>query len=186
MPSIASHYVVAKKVGRILNLENDDYLLGNILPDIIQDNNSHYKIEGTYYLIPNIKDFIKENKYNKNIFLGYLTHLLLDKYFLEEFIPNTIPNYKEIQLFEKNIMYNEYSGINYTLVKKYKLDVKHISDIINTTNLKINKEKVKKNITSLNNKSISKTSYLKLKKYTNFLNDISVVIAEDLKKVELI
>lgn len=186
MPSIASHYVVAKQVGKILNLENDDYLLGNILPDIIQENNSHYKIQGTYYLIPDINKFIKENNYNKNIFLGYLTHLLLDKYFLEEFIPKNILNYKEIQLFEKNIMYSEYTSINYTLVKKYKLDVKHISDIINTTNLKINKEKVKKNIMSLNNKSISKTSYLNLKKYTKFLNDISVVIAEDLKKVELI
>lgn len=182
MPSIASHYVVAKQVGKILNIDDDNYLLGNILPDITIDENSHYKKQGTFYLIPNINEFIRNNKYDKNIFLGYLSHLLLDKYFLERFIPTTIPNYKELELFEKKIIYNEYSNINYTLVKKYKLDVEHISDIIYTSNVNLNLEKVKKNINCLNNKKIYKTTYINLKKYIIFLNTISIEIANELKR----
>ena len=38
MPGIASHMVVAKLVGEKLKLNSDDFIQGNIMPDILLEN----------------------------------------------------------------------------------------------------------------------------------------------------
>ncbi len=35
MPSISAHMVVAKEVSKKLNISSDDFIKGNLLPDII-------------------------------------------------------------------------------------------------------------------------------------------------------
>ena len=34
MPSICAHMVIAKEVGKRLNINSDDFIRGNLLPDI--------------------------------------------------------------------------------------------------------------------------------------------------------
>ena len=74
MPSIASHFVVAKKVAKLLNIDSLDYYIGSILPDVIDDPNSHLKVRGTHYLIPDIDTFITSTTLEEDMFIGY--HIL--------------------------------------------------------------------------------------------------------------
>ena len=82
MPNISSHMIVAKLVSEKLNINDPDFIKGNILPDIVNNDQSHHKIQGEYCLIPNIDYFKRRLNLNKKLELGYFTHLLLDKYFL--------------------------------------------------------------------------------------------------------
>ena len=81
MPSIASHFVCAKLVSDKLDVDVEEFYKGNILPDIALLNDSHNKVRGSFYLIPNIEYFVENSDLNEDIELGYLCHLLLDKYF---------------------------------------------------------------------------------------------------------
>lgn len=98
MPSWGIHLATAKKLQEKLQIETNDFLLGNILPDI----NNGYVMEGisclktyqeTHYFelqdlngqkewLPNLQSFIQDNqkKIKHPIVLGYYTHLLADYY----------------------------------------------------------------------------------------------------------
>ena len=82
MPSITPHMVVATEVAKILNINSEDFIRGNLLPDIIDIKNSHHKVESGIYMIPDIDYFIKKLDLTNDLDLGYLTHLLLDKHYL--------------------------------------------------------------------------------------------------------
>ena len=110
MPSIAAHMICAKLVSDSLNINSDDFIKGNLLPDIIDKKDSHCKIKGKYYYIPNIEYFLENLDLSNKMDLGYLTHLLLDRYFLEEYIYEVV-NGEEV--FLSRIMYREYDIINY-------------------------------------------------------------------------
>lgn len=179
MPSIASHFVVAKIVGEKIGINSDDYFKGNILPDITDD--SHYKIKGTYYDIPDIDKYL-DSVMLKDLEIGYLTHLLLDKYFLEEYIPNNIDNYQEKKMFLSGKMYNDYSKINYELVKRYNLDVSYINKIMMEID-NANEKKLSNNLNSINNKELlSELECLDINKFVVFLEDISIRIADYIKE----
>lgn len=45
MPSIAAHMVVAKIIGEKLNIYNKDFIRGNILPDVVNIDDSHHKLK---------------------------------------------------------------------------------------------------------------------------------------------
>lgn len=183
MPSIASHFVVAKLVSKHLNINSDDFYKGNILPDIIDISNSHVKIKGTYYEIPNIEYISKNINFNNDLELGYFCHLLLDKYFLEEYVLDKVKNYKEIDPFLSKRMYNDYTKINYRLVKYFDLDVSYLNRIMNNIDLSLNDEKVNSNLNSINTKEVfGKLECLDLKSYISFLEDISLRISNELKE----
>ncbi len=89
MPSWPIHIALANKLNKRLKL-NDDFILGNVLPDIldgyifkpsnITDKNlSHYRVNKRI----NYDLFLKENKdkLSNPIVLGYLVHLLTDKFY---------------------------------------------------------------------------------------------------------
>ena len=61
MPSVAAHMVVAKLISDKLNIEDPDFIKGNLLPDILDKELSHHKKQGKYYLIPDIQ-FFKEKR----------------------------------------------------------------------------------------------------------------------------
>lgn len=187
MPSIASHLVVAKLVSKHLNINSDDFYKGNILPDIIDKDNSHLKIKGTYYEIPNTKYCYDILNLDNDLDLGYLCHLLLDKYFLEEYVLNNVKNYKECDPFLTKKMYNDYTKINYKLINSFDLDIVYINRVMNNINndenILINHDKYNFNLESINTKiKIEKLECIELDSYIRFLKEISIVIAKDLEK----
>ena len=90
MPSIAAHMICAKLVAHELKIIYPDFMKGNLLPNIINIKNSHRKIKGKYYYIPDINYFINILDFCDNLHLGYLVHLLLDTYFLEDYIYDVV------------------------------------------------------------------------------------------------
>lgn len=184
MPSIASHFVVAKLVSASLNLD-DDFYRGNILPDLI-DGNSHHKIKGSYYHIPDIDYVVNELDFNNNLNLGYLCHLLLDKFFLEEYIPNNIKCYKDVDLFLPENIYDDYTKINYRLIKYFDLDVGYLNEIMNDFSISLNEEKYQSNLRSINSLILGTPKYINFDSYVNFLKDISMTIINELTRVKKI
>ncbi|MCI9110441.1 MAG: hypothetical protein HFH47_01350 [Bacilli bacterium] len=92
MPSWPIHIALAHKLNKHLKL-NDDFILGNIMPDVldgyvIKPSNKTEKKQSHYYSNKKInpENFVKENKneLHNPIILGYLIHLLTDKFYNEE------------------------------------------------------------------------------------------------------
>lgn len=188
MPSIALHVICSKIVSNKLNIHTEDFFRGNILPDIIEKD-SHRKIKGSYYLIPDISSFFHEFDLNNDLYLGYVTHLLLDKYFLEEYIPKNIPCYKEINIFSDDLIYREYSKINYYLLNKYTIDISYFNHIFSldkfSYNFVINLNKYIKNIECLNNKELyDKVGLIDVDTISSFIEGVSDKIVEDIKSMK--
>ena len=180
MPSIAAHMAVAKKVGENLNIYNEDFIRGNLLPDLYEDKTaSHYKKQGTFFLIPDME--LAENSLDLNNYqdLGYYVHLLVDLYYLEDFLAKKAPN---IDVFEERIIYKDYDNINIDIVKHFNLDVPYIINVLSKYNIKVDKRKLDKNIECLSITSIGPTKYLKNPEFPVFLDNISLKISEDIKK----
>ena len=182
MPSIAAHMVCAKLVSEKLDINDSEFIKGNLLPDIIDIKDSHSKILGKHYYIPNIDYFVKTLDLNDNLYLGYLTHLLLDKYFLEDYIYNEV---KGEEIFLNRTMYKEYDIINYRLLNKFAIDVNYLNNILVNYNVPINKEKYNKNIRSLNLGSTNETlKYLNIDSFSNFLVETANNIVKYLEEVK--
>jgi len=183
MPSIASHFSCASLVAKKLDINNDDFYRGNILPDLLEGIESHYKIDGTYYLIPNI-DYYKNHMKNNYLDLGYLCHLLLDKYFLEEYIPNNIKVYKDIDLFVFERIYTDYTNMNKKLIDYYNLDIEYINKIMKEFPVKLDQNKYNSNLNSINHLTIEDDlKYINFETYLIFLDNISSRIAKELKEI---
>lgn len=181
MPSIASHFVSAQIISSKLNVNKDDFYRGIILPDIIDNLNSHYKLKGKYYMIPDIS-YYESIMDNSSLAKGYLAHLLLDKIFLEEYVPQKVKNFNKINLFSANMMYNDYTSMNYLLIKKYNLNLNYINFILNIHDAKLNKEKYLLNKKSINSLKIGNLNYLDFDDFTKFLEETSMYILDYLKR----
>lgn len=182
MPSIAAHMICAKLVAEKLNINDSEFIKGNLLPDIVDIENSHRKIKGKHYYIPNIALIEKNIDLNDNLHLGYLTHLLLDKYFLEDYIYEVVEG-KEV--FLSRIMYKEYDIINYRLIKKFNIDKNYLNNILRDYKVPINIEKLENNIKNLNIiDTESKLKYLSVDSFSEFLIKASADIAKYLKEVK--
>ena len=178
MPNMSSHMAIAKKVSEILDFNSDDFYIGNLLPDLYTDKTkSHYKIEGKKYLIPNI-EYVKKTmdlKSMKN--LGYLSHLLLDKYYLEDFLIEI----KE-DVFKGDTLYNDYDILNKDIVEYFSLDVENLTKILFNINDDISNDKLKYNLMCLTKNIKGKTAYLDKEKFIIFLDETSYKIASELKE----
>lgn len=140
MSSIMIHLAIAKKVKEHFNIRKEkDYYLGAIAPDISRQigeskEKSHFLINTTDN-IPNITLFIKRYptfKYN-SFNLGYYTHLMTDKLWIEKFIPNLIQD-NTIKLLNgsilsanpeeiENMLYSDYTNINRQIIDEYEMDL---------------------------------------------------------------
>ncbi len=180
MPNMSSHMAVAKKVGEILNIKDKDFIFGNILPDLYNNKEkSHYKIMGKFYLIPDIDYYINNFDLKNNTNLGYLSHLLLDKYYLEEYLTKKLPN---IDVFDDDAIYYDYDILNNDIISKFDLDIKYLEKILREYSGNFNNKKMNYNISYLFIKKDGKTKFLDKEEFIKFLEDISYIIAEDIKK----
>ena len=181
MPSISSHMAVAKKVSEILHIDDPEFYRGNLLPDLYRNKvKSHYKIQGKKYLIPDTK-YVKNNLDLKNKEnLGILTHLLLDKYYLEEYLDSI-----EDDVFKNKKIYKDYDILNKDIIKYFNLDVEMITYILYNYDKDVDKLKLDSNLKCLRLKEDGKTIYLDKDKFIKFLDDISVRIAEEIRKMEV-
>ena len=179
MPNIGAHMVVAKLISKLLNLDSDDFIRGNLLPDVIDVKNSHHKIVDGIYMVPDIEYFSKKLDLTKDLQVGYLAHLLLDKHFLNDYIKKLYPNEN---IFKDGYVYKDYDIVNARLVSKFKLDIEKIEDILSKYDCKILEEKLKYNIECLKQKTTGATKYLDFESFSVFLIDTSYVISEELIK----
>lgn len=182
MPSIAAHMICAKLVANELKIDDPEFIKGNLLPDIIDKKNSHKKIKGKYYYIPDIDYFINTLGLKDNLSLGYLSHLLLDKYFLENYIYDIVHGE---EVFLDRTIYKEYDIINYRLLKMFKTNINYLNSILKNFNVSVDENKYNTNIRSLNNIDTSNNlRYLNIDDFSRFLIETSKLIAKYLKEVK--
>ena len=179
MPNISSHMAVAKRVQELLKINNDDFYRGNVLPDLYDDKvKSHYRIKGTRYSIPDIKRVKQELDLNKPINLGILTHLLLDKYYLEEYLINI----EENVFYEKKV-YNDYDVLNKEIINHFQLDIDYIYKILNNfpNDIPITKLELIKKCLKIDKEG--NTLLLEKNKFINFLENTSIKISKEINSL---
>lgn len=184
MPSVAAHMAVAKLLSEKLNINTPDFYRGNLLPDILAGSmvDSHFKVQGEHFLVTDVDEAKKNLVLTNDLDLGYYTHLLLDKLFLEEFVPTYIKRY---DLFKTKEMYIDYDLINFDIVDYFGLDVENLSDVLTEKyNFEIDEKKLETNIRCLNNKKIGEGKYLKKEEFKKFLIEASDRIYEEVKSYE--
>ena len=93
MPSHKIHLAIAKKLNEKLNLDLDLFMLGNVLPDICRENHrlSHYQnLDKKVFCFADPDKFLSKhkNELDNPIMLGYLTHILADRFYNEYIFKN--------------------------------------------------------------------------------------------------
>ena len=138
MASAIIHMATAKRIKEKLNLNvnEKEYYLGTIAPDISKEINrprqeTHFMESGRI----NIEKFLnKYKKYLNNSFeLGYFIHLYTDLLWKDNVINKIIKNKSVVLLDGTNIevnekkfeeiMYNDYSNMNILLLEEYDMDL---------------------------------------------------------------
>lgn len=179
MPNMSGHMSVAKLISEKLNIDDKDFYRGNLMPDLYRDKTkSHYKIPGKKYLIPDIERVKKELDLNDITNLGYLTHLLLDKYYLEEYLINIEDN-----VFKTKKIYDDYDILNKDIIKYFNLDKDYLKKILKEIDNDVDKEKLEYNIECLNIIRNGELHYLEKEKYIRFLEESANRIAEEIKNI---
>ena len=190
MPSHKIHLSIAKRVNDKLNLDLDSIMLGSVLPDICENKNhsiSHYQIgEKDLEGLANPDKFVDKykEKLNNPIMIGYLIHLLTDRFYNEYMFKhfyiydesdNGIGMYlkgkekildgntrkhlkhRELEIYDKWLLNNRY-------VSRFN-DIKCVDNVFNIDEATFNKEKLKEYILSAN-KDIDKVNiFSKLRLY---------------------
>ena len=177
MPNICAHMIVAKEVAKKINIDSDEFIKGNLLPDIIDMKDSHHKVQNGVYMVPDIEYFLHNLDFSKDLNIGYLTHLLLDKHYLSDYLGSLYPN---TNIFQDGIIYDDYDYLNFLLVKRFKLNVDKLENILSQYDCKILEEKLKYNIEYLKQKKDGKTKYLNFESFASFLLEVSDTISKEL------
>lgn len=177
MPNISAHMIVGREVARRLHIESKEFIKGNLLPDIIDCDDSHHKMQSGVYLVPNISFFLNELDLANDLWKGYLVHLLLDKYYLEIYLSR---KYKNKNVFIDNEIYNDYNYINKRLVSEFHLDLDSYDEILTDYKQKIIEEKLLFNKECLKQNKSGVLRYLDYESFSQFLVMISEVISREL------
>jgi len=191
MPGWGMHLYIAKKLNEKLKLDYNEFMIGNVLPDIysgwiIKDASKKLEYEVTHYgkitkinshkfMLPDYNVFLKEHKdiNNNPLALGYLCHLLSDKFFNEyAFELKYIKDDKENVIYIRDKNYLIIKADDKTARKMKQSDFSlYSNNIINTSHFKsvsithevINHCKIFKNI------DIESEDLYKLEKYLNLM-----------------
>lgn len=156
MPSFVIHSAVASKLNEYLNLDDELFMIGNIMPDCwrntadkdtVKRTRSHFQPIGEDTEDEDYKYFYNKykDKMNNPIYLGYLTHLLTDIYWRKYVLPE-YRYYVDDELFVRlrdgsfvsglgaNKLYNdEIHNLDYEIFNKYGIfgfpDVENVNEI---------------------------------------------------------
>lgn len=138
MASAMIHICVAKKVNEILRMDSTLLSLGAIAPDLSKQVGelkiaSHFLDDNKEDSYPNIDRFLKKyrSELNKPYEMGYLIHLLTDKYWFRDYVYEYIKNYKATKdknaelsyTALKNLIYQDYTNLNRDLIDEYNVDL---------------------------------------------------------------
>ena len=135
MASAIIHLCVAKEVNKYLKMDENEILLGSIAPDIAKQIGqtkeiSHFLDHTNEDDIPNIDRFLAKYKDDlKSPFtVGYLIHLLTDKYWFRDYIYTYIERFTKSKTKKnitytaiRDVIYNDYTNLNIDLIDKYML-----------------------------------------------------------------
>ena len=169
--------IVAEEVAKRLNINSDEFIKGNLLPDIIDMEDSHHKVQNGVYMVPDIEYFLQNLDFSKDLNIGYLTHLLLDKHYLSDYLGAL---YSNTNIFLDGTIYKDYDYLNFQLVDRYGLNIDKLENILSQYDCKILEEKLKYNIECLKQKKAGKTKYLNFESFASFLLEFSDTISEEL------
>ena len=135
MASAVIHLCVAKEINKYLKMDENYLLLGSIAPDISKQIGetkeiSHFLDHTNEDDIPNIDRFLSKYKseLNNPFEMGYFIHLLTDKYWFRDYVYKFIERYTQDQVKKKitytaikDLIYNDYTNLNITLIDKHNL-----------------------------------------------------------------
>lgn len=118
MPSHKIHLSIAQEINKKLKLDNDSIMLGSVLPDLSIEHDhglSHFQFEDIYPKnLANADEFIKKYPNMKDdISVGYIIHLLTDKFY-NDFYYNTTLDWIE---HNKEFKHNLFSSYDRYLLK---------------------------------------------------------------------
>ncbi len=184
MPNIVAHYVCGKLVSKKLNINDKNYIKGNLYPDYV-DKNKHYRIEGYMFEIPDVDTFMREEQMNDRTFkLGFLTHLILDRLFLEEYVINNIYSNldKKINIFVPDKIYTDYTNISQRLLNHYNLNLDDIDNLMLREKEYIDFQKYKSDTEVIRTCTSGELQYLDPNSFITFLDDSSEKIADYIKR----
>ena len=184
MPNIVAHYICGKLVAKKLRISDKKYLQGNLYPDYV-NKKRHYRILGRKFEIPDINKFIREERIENKLFkIGFLTHLMLDKLFLDDFVINNIYTKIDdcVNIFEKDKIYKDYTNMSKKLLKHYNLNINEIENIILPESKYIDIQKYKNNIDTIKESSSEELKYIDLNNFIDFLDAASQKIYTYIKR----
>lgn len=137
MASAIMHLCIAKEVNKYLHMDERALLLGSIAPDLSKELGetkeiSHFLDHSSEDDLPNIDHFLR--KYRQDLHnpftMGYLIHLLSDKYWFRDYINVYISRYthdkdKKTLTYSalRSVIYNDYTNINIDLIEHYNLSL---------------------------------------------------------------
>lgn len=204
MASAIIHLCVAKRINEKLKLPETSFFLGSIAPDLSKQIGetkikSHFLNFSSEDSIPDCDAFVsKYRKYLDNPFeLGYLIHLLTDKYWFRDYVYQYINRYDSSKSLTysaiKHIIYDDYTKINQDLIDYYNLNLYMFSNEIPYPVSKIEEIPIDKLPILIEKMSIiianmntSKTIMFNVNEIILFIENCSQKIIEDLKNYCLI
>lgn len=132
MPSHKIHLSIAQEINKKLKLDNDSIMLGSVLPDLTIEHNhglSHFQFEDIYPKnLANADEFRKKYpNMNDDISIGYIIHLLTDKYYNDVYYHTDIIGIEH----NKNFKHNLFDSYDRYLLKHKKVNKFTNIDVIN-------------------------------------------------------
>ena len=182
MPSAAAHIAAAHIVKNKLHIDDDSFYVGAILPDILDMDKrvSHYKKQGSFYLVPRLEYYKDNHDLTNTENLGYYLHLYLDYYFLEDYLKNNVPN---IDVFSNNIIYKDYDILSNKILSRFNVDKNSVISILEKVNEpNISEKKLSYNIKCLKMKNEGDLKILNENLFLDFIEKTSLMFIEDLEK----
>ena len=178
MPSHKIHLKIAQEVNKKLKIDNDMIMLGSVLPDLTLEHNhevSHFQYDDVYpHNLANPDEFIKKYPTMKDaISIGYIIHLLTDKYYNDIYYHTNIIGLERNRNFKHKLFdtYDTYLLKNKSVYKFKNLDV--INKIPLYKDISFDKDYLKEYINKANNdiENTKLDSSFKIE-YQDFLDDL--------------
>lgn len=180
MPGIVAHMSVAKMVGEKLGITDSEFYRGNLLPDILKGDkmDTHYKVQGKVFHIPDSDYFWDHFDMSNLLFLGYYTHLLLDQFFMDEFIPSITT---DRHIFHDKVIYEDYDKSNPILIHYFGLDIKKLLSMLVFDDEGIDFKRLETNLDCLQISKEGDTQVISIDEFILFLEESAERIVKKIK-----